>query len=257
MMVRDGAGEAPNRPLRLTPAPAEPHEAGTTRTPRTGRGERTRQLLLAAAQEEFWERGYLSTRVADIAARANVSHGTYYTYFADKEAVLWALAEALHTHILGSTSGVVADAGGDPVRTIELANQRYLEFYVANRKTLRLMDEVSSFDAKMRAARRKTTMSVVARIGTALRRLQAEGRIDPGLDVDDTALALAIMVGQYAFISVTMIGTIDTTRAARTLTTLWARGIGLEVPWGEPADGEVAPERATGASRDRADAGIQ
>ena len=189
-------------------------------------------MLLEAAQDEFWERGYLSTRVADIAARAKVSHGTYYTYFADKEAVLWALAEALHGNILDSGSGVAADAGGDPVRTIELANRRYLEFYVANRKTLRLMEEVSAFDQDMRAARRKTLMSFAERNARALRRLQADGRADPGLDVDVASLALATMVGQYAYITVTMTGTIDTERAARTLTTLWARGIGLDVPWG-------------------------
>lgn len=189
-------------------------------------------MLLEAAQDEFWERGYLATRVADIVARAKVSHGTYYTYFSDKEAVLWALAEALHGNILDSGAGATTDANGDPVRTIELANRRYLEFYVANRKTLRLMEEVSAFDTSMRDARRKTLMRFVDRNARALRRLQADGRADPGLDVDVAALALATMVGQYAYLTVSMTGTIEPERAARTLTTLWARGIGLDVPWG-------------------------
>lgn len=189
-------------------------------------------MLLEAAREEFWERGYLSTRVADIAARAKVSHGTFYTYFADKEAVLWALAANLHDEILDSGAGVAAEAGGDPVRMIELANLRYLEFYVANRKALRLMEEVSAFDTDMRAARRTTLMAFAERNARALRRLQADGRADPGLDADVAGLALATMVGQYAYITVTTTGTIDCERAARALTTIWARGIGLDVPWG-------------------------
>ena len=189
-------------------------------------------MLLEAAQQEFWDHGYLATRVADIAARAKVSHGTFYTYFEDKEAALWALAEALHGDVLDTGSGAATEASGDPFGTIELANRRYLEFYVANRKTMRIMEEASSVLPEMRLARRKTLMSFAERNARALRRLQRDGVADPGLDVEVAALALATMVGQYAYITVATTGTIDAERAARTLTTIWARGIGLDVPWG-------------------------
>jgi len=41
--------------------------------------------LLAAALELFVEKGYAGTRLDDVAARANVSKGTLYLYFANKE----------------------------------------------------------------------------------------------------------------------------------------------------------------------------
>jgi AcrR family transcriptional regulator len=43
------------------------------------------QELLAAALEQFVERGYAATRLEDVAKRAGVSKGTLYLYFANKE----------------------------------------------------------------------------------------------------------------------------------------------------------------------------
>ena len=47
--------------------------------------------LLEAAFELFVERGFAATRIDDIAARAGVSKGTVYLYFASKQAVFEAL----------------------------------------------------------------------------------------------------------------------------------------------------------------------
>jgi AcrR family transcriptional regulator len=60
---------------------------------------RTRQLLLDTALEVLGEQGE-SFSVADLAARAGVSHGTFYNYFTDREA----LVEALVPHIVGRFS---------------------------------------------------------------------------------------------------------------------------------------------------------
>jgi AcrR family transcriptional regulator len=43
------------------------------------------QELLAAALDQFVERGYAATRLEDVAKRAGVSKGTLYLYFANKE----------------------------------------------------------------------------------------------------------------------------------------------------------------------------
>ncbi|HVM00702.1 MAG TPA: TetR/AcrR family transcriptional regulator [Egibacteraceae bacterium] len=55
------------------------------------RGERTAQRLREAAREAFAELGWQATRVEDIVKRAGVSHGTFYTYYENKTAVLAAL----------------------------------------------------------------------------------------------------------------------------------------------------------------------
>ncbi len=70
------------------PAPASVGpDAARERT----RGARTAARLQASAQEAFAELGWNATRVEDVVQRAGVSHGTFYTYYENKTAVLDAL----------------------------------------------------------------------------------------------------------------------------------------------------------------------
>lgn len=66
--------------------------SGTRRTPRQDRSRSTVEYLLEAAAQVFDARGYAAT-TNEIAARAGVSIGTLYQYYADKDALLLALAE--------------------------------------------------------------------------------------------------------------------------------------------------------------------
>jgi TetR/AcrR family transcriptional regulator len=79
----------------MTPAsPASPDAAapGAPQAPRwERRKERRPAELLAAALDSFVEHGYAATRLDDIAARAGVSKGTLYLYFANKEELFKAL----------------------------------------------------------------------------------------------------------------------------------------------------------------------
>src|SRR5919206_4137423 len=56
------------------------------------RGKRTMRKLLDAGAEVFATKGYHATRVDDIVKVARTSHGTFYLYFANKEALFRALA---------------------------------------------------------------------------------------------------------------------------------------------------------------------
>jgi AcrR family transcriptional regulator len=69
---------------------------------------RNRELLLAAAEAEFAERG-LSASVADIARRAGIAKGTVFRHFASKEELIAAIVCG-HLVTLVTTAQGLADA---------------------------------------------------------------------------------------------------------------------------------------------------
>ena len=74
-------------PEPISGEPAKPSAAGRlSRGPRWERRKDSRPSeLLEAALETFVERGFAAARLEDVAARAGVSKGTLYLYYANKE----------------------------------------------------------------------------------------------------------------------------------------------------------------------------
>jgi AcrR family transcriptional regulator len=66
------------------------------------------QELLAAALEQFVERGYAGTRLEDVAKRAGVSKGTLYLYFANKEELFKAVVRENIVHAIGEAEQAAA-----------------------------------------------------------------------------------------------------------------------------------------------------
>jgi len=60
----------------------------------TDPGKDKRELILAAALEEFSQSGFAAARLDDVARRADVAKGTIYLYFKDKEALFQELLRA-------------------------------------------------------------------------------------------------------------------------------------------------------------------
>jgi AcrR family transcriptional regulator len=70
---------------------------GPPRRKRAEKSQARREAILAAALDEFTERGFALTRMEDVARRAGVGKGTIYLHFKDKEA----LFQQLVTTMLG------------------------------------------------------------------------------------------------------------------------------------------------------------
>ncbi len=70
---------------------------------------RNRDALLAAARRLFSRHGFDATTIADIADAADLGFGTFYNYFADKEAILDAVLDAGRAEIDGVLLAVESD----------------------------------------------------------------------------------------------------------------------------------------------------
>lgn len=86
-----------------------------TSGPAPRQGEATRARLMEAGTTVLAERGYHAARVDDVVKQAGVSHGTFYLYFPNKEALVVALAEQCAADLgalVGRLGDIPADASG-------------------------------------------------------------------------------------------------------------------------------------------------
>ena len=83
------------------------------------RGDK-RPRLVDAACAVFAEKGYASTRVADIAERAGVGKGTVYEYFSSKEELLFAVFEVTNAEISVRLDEALAEGGSAEEQLLNL-----------------------------------------------------------------------------------------------------------------------------------------
>ena len=85
----------------------------------------TRERIVRAAMELFWEKGYQSTSMADLFARARINSGSLYHFFPGKQDVLVAVLSAYRDGI-GMMLLEPAWAGvDDPLERVFALLQRY------------------------------------------------------------------------------------------------------------------------------------
>jgi len=210
---------------------------GSRAQPITERGRRTRDNLLAAGRTVFEQRGYANTRMSDIATAAGVSHGTVYTWFDDKEALLRALVDDIVTEVFAALA--IGDEVPEPERRMLEANRRYLAAYRRHGRMLEVVEEAAATDARYRDALAGVRRDHVARVTHDIERLQRAGVAERDVDPAVAAGALCAMVegfgrhwygrGEQA------VSTHDDETAVETLTRLWARGLGIRTAREEQA----------------------
>jgi len=79
---------------------------GKQRRTNSEKDKKTRKELIKAAEEELAAKGYFDTTIADIAKRADLSRGTFYLYFKDKDDIIEAVFNNMISRInpLNATS---------------------------------------------------------------------------------------------------------------------------------------------------------
>lgn len=170
-------------------------EPGAAPSPGEARRATTAARLLDAARDVFSETGYASARVEDIVTRAGVSHGTFYTHYPNKAAVLDALVRRSAGRIgaIAETPWVTeggADARVDVERVIADLLAVFTEERVVNAAWL----EAAAQDRHFADLLGEVRASFITRVARTLARLDVAAEHDPVV----AARALVAMVESFA-----------------------------------------------------------
>ncbi len=153
--------------------------------PKTSRGERTRQRILAAAERQIGERGFAETSVVSITQEAEVAQGTFYVYFRTKEEVLRELVLRMGRRLRRSLT--LATAGIDDRLEVERRGiHAFFDFVRKNPNLYRVVAESQFVDE---AAYRAYYTDFAASYRSGLEAAVARGEISPG-DAELRAWAL-------------------------------------------------------------------
>jgi AcrR family transcriptional regulator len=169
-------------PRRMQPDPDLPETTGATR-PMRRRGEQTRQRLLDAGSTVLPRRGYRDTRVDDIVAAAEVSHGTFYRYFENKDDFFRVLAETASGRMLDLLESLRIDATPEDLR---VWLRTWFDSYEADGGVVSSWQEMRSND-ELAEFSRLVGASVHARLARVL------DRRDFGDPATDAVVLLALL----------------------------------------------------------------
>lgn len=99
----------------------------------TRRKDARPEEITASALELFVERGYASTRLEDVAARAGVSKGTVYLYFAGKEELFKAVVREGIASAIADARELIEHYQGSSISLLHAVARSFLERVIATR----------------------------------------------------------------------------------------------------------------------------
>ena len=150
-----------------------------------------RAQILRAARAVFIERGYLATRVDDVARRAGLSKGAVYFYFKNKRALFDALVDEEHANTRSFLETAAADPRPAHEKLMELGIG-YLDYFAGLKSPPRfflLMSEAAIRDESIRESTVAIHRQFVARVAELIDEGIQSGQFR---DVDPQAAALML-----------------------------------------------------------------
>ncbi len=157
----------------------------------TVKGARTRQRIVAAAAELMFAQGIAGTTLEDVRATAKVSSSQLYHYFRDKQDLVRAVIAYRSDSVVGHQEQTRLESLDD--------FRAWRDEFVAYKRQLfsrggcplgSLGSELATTDPAMRLDVANGFDRWEVAIGNGLRAMHARGRIAPGTDLDDLALAI-------------------------------------------------------------------
>lgn len=186
---------------------------------RTPRGERTAARLRDAARQVFAEHGHANARVEDVVALAGVSHGTFYTYYENKAAIL----DALVDHAAIRLREVVSEPweGDDVGVVIRDVIDRFVDALADEGDVIGAWIEAAAHDDHFRERLRAVRSEYTDTVASHLEPVLAGTPHDPTV----AAGALVAMVEGYTTDRLAAAGSSERHAAVTTLAELWFGGL--------------------------------
>jgi TetR/AcrR family transcriptional repressor of nem operon len=181
---------------------SEAVEAAPARMPRlTARGAATRARIVEAAAELMYIRGVNATTLDDVRAASGTSKSQLYNHFADKDALVRAVAELRAARVLAREEAQLSrlNSFNGLLRWRNALVQRNAAQNGAYGCALGSMAaEVSDDDDAARKTLSATFQRWEQLLADGLRRMQDGGKLDPDADADALATGLiAALQGGY------------------------------------------------------------
>lgn len=159
--------------------------------------ERRRQGILEAAARVFAQKGYDRATTREIAAEADVSEGTIYNYFRNKQALVDALVEMVRERFLDLLDA--PPVGADYRDSVTLAVERILVVIGENAAVIRglvtaLWDQASCFQGYLIPGSHDLISAVKRYLDLGI----ATGRLWPC----DTEAAARMLMGMVIFLAI-------------------------------------------------------
>lgn len=160
--------------------------------------ERTRQRILAAAIEEFAERGSSGARVDSIARRADINERMLYYYFGNKDQLYLAVLEEVYGEFNRAEHALKLDVLAPLDAVAELAHFVW-DYYTDHPELIQLINNENLHEAKsMRQSTeiRQQVSPIIELLTQTLKRGEASGEIRLGVDPVDLYVTISAM-GYY------------------------------------------------------------
>lgn len=139
--------------------------------------------IVAAAFEVFAEKGFAAARLDDIAARAGVSKGAIYLYFATKEDIFQAVVEqgvAPNLHNLAALAAANPQTFPDLIRAFAKAMAQVASTTPLGGILKMVIGEARNFPELARVWHDRLIVPALGALSAAIAAAQARGEIRPG-----------------------------------------------------------------------------
>ncbi len=184
--------------------------------------------ILRAAQKVISEKGYAAASIADILEAADISRGTFYLYFENREALFHELIDGF-IHQLMNCIQSVRKEDGDPVQLLFANVKRVVDLLFDNRElTIILLREAVAHDRSVDQKLHHLYMFLHRNLTSALRN-GADWGLTRKVDEDVVSLALLGSVKEvlYQYLVVKQDAIPDREAIARELLNFGLHGLQL------------------------------